>query len=93
MWFADSQKSVPLTEYQSLDTADLFDDLQVILARLVKHGFKRIVAVDLTRKELDIPVVKMIVPGLEVFAMDEERAGPRYAGGGLRSSRPQSPEI
>ena len=81
MWFADSQKSVPLTEYQSLDTADLFDDLQVILARLVKHGFKRIVAVDLTRKELDIPVVKMIVPGLEVFAMDEERAGPRLRRG------------
>ncbi len=81
MWFADSQRSVPLTEYQSLDTADLFDDLQVILARLVKHGFKRVVAVDLTRKELNIPVVKMIVPGLEVFAMDEERAGPRLRRG------------
>jgi len=56
---------------------DLYDDLQVILACLTKRGFKRVIAVDLTRKELDIPVVKMIVPGLEVYAMDEERTGTR----------------
>ena len=77
MWFADSQKTMALTNYQSYDTADVYDDLQVILACLIKRGFKRVVAVDLTRKELDIPVVKMIVPGLEVFAMDEERVGAR----------------
>jgi ribosomal protein S12 methylthiotransferase accessory factor len=81
MWFADSKKSTDLAEYRCLDTADLYDDLQVILACLTKRGFKRVVAVDLTREELDIPVVKMIVPGLEVFAMDEERAGMRLRRG------------
>jgi putative methanogenesis marker protein 1 len=77
MWFTDSGKARELSEYQCFDTADLYDDLQVILANLVKRGFRRVIAVDLTRKELDIPVVKMIVPGLEVYAMDEERAGIR----------------
>jgi putative methanogenesis marker protein 1 len=81
MWFADSGKARELTEYQSFDTPDLYDDLQVILACLAKRGFKRVIAVDLTRKELDIPVAKMIVPGLEVYAMDEERAGARVQKG------------
>lgn len=77
MWFADSKKGKELAEYQSFDTADLYDDLQIIISCLQKRGFKRVIAVDLTRKELDIPVVKMIVPGMEVYAMDEERAGAR----------------
>jgi len=77
MWFTDSRKSTALKEYQCFDTADLYDDFQVILERLIKCGFRRVIAVDLTRKELDIPVVKMIVPGMEVYAMDEERAGTR----------------
>ncbi len=81
MWFADSARARALTEYQSFDTADLYDDLKVILASLVKRGFKRAIAVDLTREELGIPVVKMIVPGLEVYAMDEERAGIRLRRG------------
>jgi len=32
---------------------------------------------DLARKELDIPVVRVIVPGLEVYAIDEDRVGVR----------------
>jgi ribosomal protein S12 methylthiotransferase accessory factor len=82
MWFADSVKAKELADYQSFDTPDLYDDLQVILACLTKRGFKRVIAVDLTREELGIPVVKMIVPGLEVYAMDEERAGTRLRMGG-----------
>lgn len=41
----------------------------------------RTVVVDLTRKELGIPVVRVIVPGMEVFAIDEDRVGARLMGG------------
>ena len=37
----------------------------------------RVIIVDLTREEIGIPVVRVIVPGLEVFAMDRERRGER----------------
>lgn len=77
MWFFPSAEKRRLDDYEALDTPDLFDDLQIVLERLRKHGFKRVVAVDLTRKELDIPVVRAIVPGMEVFALDDERAGRR----------------
>ena len=44
---------------------------------LEKQGMDRVIVVDLTREEIGIPVVRVIVPGLEVFAMDPERRGER----------------
>lgn len=40
-------------------------DLELLLQRLAAAGLARCVAVDLSRPEFGIPVVKMIVPGLE----------------------------
>ena len=52
-----------------------------ISGSLLKHwgkkGLDRVIVVDLTREEIGIPVVRVIVPGLEVFAMDPERRGER----------------
>jgi len=36
-----------------------------------------VVVVDLTRPEIGIPVVRVIVPGLEMYAMDQDRMGGR----------------
>ncbi|MBV9584431.1 MAG: YcaO-like family protein [Alphaproteobacteria bacterium] len=44
---------------------DLADDLRWALDHLHAAGMMRAVAVDLTRPEFDIPVVRLIVPGLE----------------------------
>ncbi len=44
---------------------DLTTDLQWALGRLNSAGVGRAIAVDLTRPEFDIPVVRMIIPGLE----------------------------
>jgi ribosomal protein S12 methylthiotransferase accessory factor YcaO len=46
-------------------------DLERLEALLVANGFGP-VYVDLTREDLDIPVVKAIVPGLEMFADFDE---------------------
>jgi YcaO-like protein with predicted kinase domain len=44
---------------------DLIDDLQRALDRLEAAGIERAVAVDLTRSEFDVPVVRLVIPGLE----------------------------
>jgi ribosomal protein S12 methylthiotransferase accessory factor len=49
----------------SLDTDDVAVDLRWELQRLCAIGVERIIAVDLTRPELGIPVVRMVIPGLE----------------------------
>jgi ribosomal protein S12 methylthiotransferase accessory factor len=46
----------------------------------VDCGFDKVIAVDLTRPEVNIPAVRMIVPGLEVYTMDPEREGARLRG-------------
>lgn len=81
MWLSDTGPKVKLDEMPVLDTDDVFDDLQVVRKQLNSRGFKSTVIVDLTRKDLGIPVVRVIVPGLEVFAIDEDRVGPRMMGG------------
>jgi ribosomal protein S12 methylthiotransferase accessory factor len=44
---------------------DLAQDLRASLARLHRVGIDRAVAVDLTRPDLAIPVVRVMIPGLE----------------------------
>jgi len=46
------------------------DDLRWILARLRAAGIDQVVAVDLSRPAIGVPVVRIIVPGLE-GVMDE----------------------
>jgi YcaO-like protein with predicted kinase domain len=44
---------------------DLRDDLGRLLERLAASGIERVVAVDLTRDDFGIPVVRVVIPGLE----------------------------
>lgn len=81
MWLADAGPPVRLSDLPRMDTEDIFDDLQVVRSRLNARGLKSTIVVDLTRKDLGIPVVRVIVPGLEVFAIDEDRVGARMMGG------------
>lgn len=54
------------------------DDLAWMLARLRSAGIKEVVAIDLTRPDLGIPVARLVIPGLE-GADDHDRyvPGPR----------------
>ena len=79
MWLSDTGPKVKLE--MPVLTPMTSDDLQVVRKQLNSRGFKSTVIVDLTRKDLGIPVVRVIVPGLEVFAIDEDRVGPRMMGG------------
>jgi ribosomal protein S12 methylthiotransferase accessory factor len=81
MWLTDSGNVRTFDEMPHLETDDIYDDLQVARAKVNSRGLNRTVVVDLTRKELGIPVVRVIVPGMEVFAIDEERVGARLMGG------------
>jgi len=69
----------------SLDTDDVAVDLRWELERLRAVGVERIIAVDLTRPDFGIPVVRMVIPGLEWDCTHRDYIpGPRArrAGGG-----------
>jgi ribosomal protein S12 methylthiotransferase accessory factor len=44
---------------------DLTEDLRWALGRLTASGLARVVAIDLTKPEIAIPVVRLVIPGLE----------------------------
>lgn len=49
-------------------TDDILDDIRFMARCLESAGLKELIAVDLTRPEVGLPVVKVIVPGLEHWA-------------------------
>jgi ribosomal protein S12 methylthiotransferase accessory factor len=60
-------------EVPSFESPSIESDLQWVLARLRAAGIEQAVAVDLTREAIGVPVVRVIVPGLE--GMPEEEHG------------------
>jgi ribosomal protein S12 methylthiotransferase accessory factor len=60
-------EAVPLAfpDVPSFSAGDLRGDLLWTLDRLYSSGFARAIAVDLSRRQFAIPVVRLIVPGME----------------------------
>jgi len=80
VWYSNSGRSMKLSEMKRLDTPYVLDDIEVVFDHLVNAGFDKVVAVDITRPEVMVPSVRMIIPYLEVSTMDPEREGPRING-------------
>lgn len=56
---------------------DIYGDIQNIIARLRKRSLNQVIAVNLTRSDVNIPTVRMIVPGMETYCFDKMRIGQR----------------
>jgi len=71
----DSRRATPLADVPTFSTIDLLEDLHFLLARLTEAGFDRVIAVNLSRREFGLPVVRVRVPGLTSFAVNRRRIG------------------
>ncbi len=75
-WFRDNG-TLDYSTIASCDSDDFLEDIRFMVEALKSKGLDRVIVVDLTREEIGIPVVRVIVPGLEIYAMDPERRGER----------------
>ena len=75
-WF-EAKREVAAPAIPSMGTDDFLADIEAMLARLAAVGLDRVVAVDLSRPETGLAVARVVVPGLECYAMDPERRGGR----------------
>jgi len=80
MWFGENEKKIYLEDMEDQATDYVLDDIEIVLQHLMDSGFDQVICADLTRPELGVPSVRMIVPGLEVCTMDPEREGGRLRG-------------
>lgn len=76
-WFGESDGSVDLNKIKNLSGKSFKDDIETSIKQLGNSGFKDILYVDLTRPEIDIPVVRVLIPGMELYSVDVNRAGKR----------------
>ncbi len=76
-WFGEAEDRAFL-KIASHDSDDFLDDVNYVLKRLEEGGgMDRAIIFDLTREEIGVPVVRVIVPGLEFYALDRDRRGQR----------------
>ena len=71
----DARPPLPLTAVPTFSSSDLLEDLRHLLQGLQKAGFTQAVAVNLTRPDLGIPVVRIRIPGMTSFAVNRKRVG------------------
>ena len=87
-WFATSEeKDFESVNSFSLDSDDFLEDIKYTVERLRGAGLERVIVVDLTREEIGMPVVRVIVPGLEMYAVDGDRMGRRCKDARKKSGR------
>ena len=74
--------TISFDEIASYQHPSVTDDVEFIIERMRQSGFEQVVVVDITREDVGIPVVRVIVPRAEVWTLyfaDGDRAslGPR----------------
>ena len=83
-WYADADSTVAVKDLPDLSTKSHKGDIEKSIRQLkAKKITDRVIVSDLTRK-IDVPVVRVTVPGLEMYAIDRERIGPRCKGASAR---------
>ncbi|MDV0442409.1 YcaO-related McrA-glycine thioamidation protein [Methanorbis furvi] len=75
-WFK-TESTKQFSEIAGCATPDFTTDILAIIERLKAAGLARVIVYDLTDPDLGVPVVRVIVPGLECFTIDNERRGKR----------------
>jgi ribosomal protein S12 methylthiotransferase accessory factor YcaO len=75
--------TVSFDDIPSYQHPSITDDVEFIIERMRQSGFDQVVVVDITRKEVGIPVVRVIVPRAEVWTL-------YFADGGRASLGPRA---
>jgi ribosomal protein S12 methylthiotransferase accessory factor len=85
LWLADPPRR-RFADAPDLGGATIAGDLERVLARLAACGIDQVVAVDLSKREIGLPVVRVVAPGLEGAyqgASSDYLPGPRARARGL----------
>jgi ribosomal protein S12 methylthiotransferase accessory factor len=75
-WFEPSGNR-EFSQIESVDSDDFLMDIKHMLSKIERAGMQRAIVVDLTAEEVGVPVVRVIVPGLEISGVDPDRVGMR----------------
>lgn len=75
-WFRDSEENIDLNDMVDYSQNTFKDNIEKTMQMLEVSEVKDAYYVDLTR-HINIPVVRAIIPGMEVYSVDQSRIGKR----------------
>jgi thioglycine synthase len=81
-WFEAGEK-ISLSEVPDLSGKSPAENIDIILEKL-RGLAEKVLVVDLSREEVAVPVVRVIIPGFELFTIDRDRKGKRISSGKRR---------
>ncbi|WNY22860.1 hypothetical protein MmiHf6_01450 [Methanimicrococcus hongohii] len=85
-WF-DESETISWPELKDISSDDFLDEIKNTIRALNNVGLQTVIVKDLTRPELGIPVVHVIIPGIESFAIDSDRMGIRCKAARAKASK------
>lgn len=77
-YFRQEENQIDLSDIENKSTTSITEDIEIVKDELISNDIKHILYADLTRPELDVSVVRVIIPEMEVYALDPNRAGYRF---------------
>ena len=77
-YFRDEEEKISISSIENKSTTSITKDLEIVKEELMANDIDKILYYDLTRPELDVSVVRVIIPEMELFALDPSRAGYRF---------------
>jgi ribosomal protein S12 methylthiotransferase accessory factor len=75
--FMKSRDMIRFSDIKSFINEDILDDIKLILTKLDENDLNQVIVVNLTNPSVGIPVVRTIVPGLEMYKITKSVIGRR----------------
>lgn len=75
-WFRESKEKIDLNDMKDYSQDTFKENIEKSMKMLETSGIKDAYYVNLTRS-INIPVVRSIIPGMEVYSVDQSRVGKR----------------
>lgn len=77
-YFKQEEEQISLSSIENNSTTSIKKDLEIVKEELIRNDIKHVLYYDLTKVETDVNVVRVIIPEMEVYAIDPSRAGYRF---------------
>ena len=77
-YFKEESEQINLGDIEDKSTDSITEDIDIVKNELIAHDISKILYTDLTRPEIDVSVVRVVIPEMEIYAIDAERAGYRF---------------
>ncbi len=77
-YFKQEEEQISLSDIENKSTTSINEDLEIVKNELTSNEIKHVLYHDLTRPELDVSVVRVVIPEMELYTLDQSRAGYRF---------------